>query len=90
VKWKDFDVEIPDRETARSVRDALLTMELERTAGRIMTLTEKINDAVNDAERKRTVHQIQQLIEQREELRKHFEQEPTDTTWRSPDRTSVS
>ena len=90
VKWKDFDVQIPDPDTARSVRDALLGIALQRTVAEIEVIMQMLQDAAEDEESAPLAHKLQRLMDRREELRRRYTDDPLDLTWLDADTTSAS
>jgi hypothetical protein len=79
--WRAFDVELPDVDLLRIIRDALIKIGIHRTHQDIDTLTQLIESTADLDERKRHVFAITQKIQRREELRKLLESDTRDFTW---------
>lgn len=79
--WKTFDVEVPDIDLLRIVRDALIKIEIHRTHQDIDTLTQTIEATPDMDERKRHVFTITQKFQRREELRRILESDTRDFSW---------
>ena len=90
AKWKDFDIEVPDLETARTVRDALLGIALQRTVSEIEVIMRSIAETDDENQHQRLANQLQQLMNRREELRRRYNDDPTDLRWLDADTTSAS
>ena len=87
VAWKQFDVDVPDYDVHRTIRDALLSIEIHRVHHRIDATTQLLEQTADIDERKRLMFRITQLIQQREDLRRRFTHDPRDLTWLHADPT---
>lgn len=85
--WKNFDVEVPDYEVHRAIRDALLGIEIHRVHQRIDAATQALETMADIDERKQQMFDIVQLIQLREQLRSRFTHDPRDLSWLHADRT---
>lgn len=90
AKWKDFDIEVPDLETARTVRDALLGIALQRTVAEIEVIMRAVAETDDEDQHQRLANRLQQLMNRREELRQRYQDDPTDLRWLDADTTSAS
>lgn len=79
--WKSFDVEVPDIDLLRVIRDALVKIEIHRTLQEIDHLTQTIESTPDMDERKRHVFAISQKFQRREELRRILESDTKDFSW---------
>jgi DNA primase len=79
--WKTFDVEVPDIDLLRIVRDALIKIEIHRTHQDIDSLTQTIEATPDMDERKRHVFAITQKFQRREDLRRILESDNRDFSW---------
>jgi hypothetical protein len=89
-RWIAFDVEVPDPETARAVRDALLGIFLLRTSSEIEQLMVKLSAIEDKDERMRVVFKLQQLIDRREDLKRRYADTPHDISWLDAETASPS
>lgn len=80
-QWKTFDVELPDPETARAVRDALVGIALHRVSVEIESLNAEMTAASTSDELKRVVFKLQKLVDRRENLKREYAKDPSDMTW---------
>jgi len=87
-RWQRFNVEVPSYDEKRPIRDALLAIEIHRVHERIDSLTRLIESTVDLDEKKRHIFRLTSLIRQREELRKRFEDAPSDLSWLNADSAS--
>jgi len=87
ISWKNFDVEVPDYEVHRSIRDALLGIEIHRVHQRIDTATQSLETMADLDERKQQMFDIANLIQLREQLRSRFTHDPRDLSWLHADQT---
>ncbi len=87
-RWQRFNVEVPSYDEKRPIRDALLAIEIHRVHERIDSLTRLIESTVDLDEKKRHIFRLTSLIRQREELRKRFEDDPSDLSWLNADSAS--
>ncbi len=90
TKWKDFDIQIPDHETARAVRDALIGIALQRTVAEIEQVMQQLHSITEDAQYQRLAHALQHLMSRREDLRRRYSDDPFDISWLDADTTSAS
>ena len=81
LKWKTFDVVLPDLETARAVRDALVGLALHRVSTEIESLSTEMTAASNEDELKRVVFKLQQFVDRREKLKREYANDPNDMSW---------
>jgi hypothetical protein len=79
--WKSFDVDLPDIDLLRIIRDALVKIEIHRTVQEIDHLTQTIESTPDMDERKRHVFAISQKFQRREELRRILESDAKDFSW---------
>jgi DNA primase len=89
-RWRAFDVEVPDHETARMVRDALLGLALQRTSTEIDVLMSTLSSLVEEEDRKRAVFRLQKLVDRREDLKRRYADTPHDLSWLDADTASPS
>jgi len=89
-RWEAFDVEIPDRDDERVIRDALLRLRIIRLDARIEELSRSIADIGDLDERERVMYRINQCIQQREDTRRMFHQDVEELQWLHDDATSAS
>lgn len=87
IAWKNFDVEVPDYEVHRSIRDALLGIEIHRVHQRIDTATQALETMADLDERKQQMFDIANMIQLREQLRSRFTHDPRDLSWLHADQT---
>jgi DNA primase len=87
-RWQRFNVDVPIYDAERPIRDALLTIEIHRVHERIDQLTRLIESTVDLDEKKRHIFRLTSLIRRREELRKRFDDDPSDLTWLNADSAS--
>ena len=90
TKWKDFDIQVPDLETARTVRDALLGIALQRTVAEIESIMRSIAEIDDETQHQRLANNLQKLMDRREDLRRRYNDDPTDLRWLDADTTSAS
>ncbi|MFM8771150.1 MAG: DNA primase [Candidatus Kapaibacterium sp.] len=88
TSWKQFDVEVPEYEVHRSIRDALLSIEIHRVHHRIDLATQALEQMADMDERKRQMFHISNLVQRREQLRARFTHDPRDLSWLHADQTS--
>ena len=79
--WKTFDVDLPEIDLLRVIRDALVKIEIHRTLQEIDVLTQQIEATPDMDERKRLVYMISQMFQRREELRRILESDTKDFSW---------
>ncbi len=89
-RWNDFDVELPDREDERVIRDALLRLRIVRLDTRIEALSRTLDDIADQDERERIMVRMNQCIQTREETRRLFYHDLEDLQWLHDDATSAS
>lgn len=87
VAWKNFDVEVPDYEVHRAIRDALLGIEIHRVHQRIDAATQALETMADVDQRKQQMFDIAHMIQLRERLRARFTHDPRDLTWLHADQT---
>lgn len=87
VAWKNFDVEVPDYEVHRAIRDALLGIEIHRVHQRIDAATQALETMADVDQRKQQMFDIAHMIQLRERLRARFNHDPRDLTWLHADQT---
>ena len=80
-QWQRFNVEIPEAETQRAIRDSLLQLEIYRVHISVDELFIALEAEANIDDRKQLMYSIQQLLARREMLRKEFTNSPLDTKW---------
>lgn len=80
-QWQRFNVEIPEAETQRAIRDALLHLEILRIHMAVDELFIALESEASTDTRKQLMYSIQQLIVRREELKKEFTNPPDNLTW---------
>ena len=88
TSWKQFDVDVPGFEIHRTIRDALLGIEIHRVHQRIDAATQALETMADADERKRMMFRISHLIQHRERLRGAFSSDPKDISWLHADQTS--
>lgn len=88
TSWKQFDVEVPDYEVHRTIRDAILGIEIHRVHQRIDGATQTLEITADADERKRIMFRISHMIQHRERLRGAFTSDPRDLSWLHADQTS--
>lgn len=86
--WKQFDVEVPGYEIHRTIRDAMLGVEIHRVHQRIDGATQTLEITADADERKRIMFRISHMIQHRERLRGAFSSDPRDLSWLHADQTS--
>lgn len=87
MAWKNFDVEVPDYEVHRSIRDALLGIEIHRIHQRIDEATQVLETMADIDQRKQQMFDIAHMIQLREQLRARFAHDPRDLSWLHVDQT---
>jgi len=80
-EWQRFNVEVPNYDVERPVRDALLSIEIHRLHHSIDETAQIIERTADVDERKRYMFQITSLIQRREGLRRRFDDDLTDLSW---------
>jgi hypothetical protein len=85
--WKNFDVEVPDYEVHRSIRDALLGIAIHRVHQRIDAATQALELMADIDQRKQQMFDIAHMIQLREQLRSRFAHDPRDLSWLHADQT---
>jgi len=86
--WKTFDVDVPDVDLIRIVRDALVKIEIHKTHQEIDRLTRAIDSTPDVDERKQFVYDITQQIQRRETMRRILETDAKDFSWQRGDQQS--
>ncbi len=86
--WGRFNVDMPEYDMKRPIRDALLNIEIHRLHQRIDEMTQRIETTVDIDERKRYIFRITSMIARRENLRRRFDDPPTDLSWLNDDSAS--
>ncbi len=87
--WGRFNVDMPEYDMKKPIRDALLSIEIHRLHQRIDEMTQRIETTIDIDERKRYIFQITSMISRRENLRRRFDDPPTDLTWLNDDSASA-
>jgi len=87
--WARFNVDMPEYDMNKPIRDALLNIEIHRLHQRIDEMTQRIETTIDIDERKRYIFQITSMISRRENLRRRFDDPPTDLSWLNDDSVSV-
>lgn len=88
TSWKQFDVEVPGYDVHRTIRDAMLGIEIHRVHQRIDGATQTLEVTADADERKRIMFRISHMIQHRERLRGAFSSDPRDLSWLHADQTS--
>ena len=86
--WGRFNVDMPEYDMKKPIRDALLNIEIHRLHQRIDAMTQHIETTIDIDERKRSIFQITSMISRRENLRRRFDDPPTDLSWLNDDSAS--
>ncbi|MBU3741888.1 MAG: DNA primase [Candidatus Kapabacteria bacterium] len=89
-RWTAFDVELPDRDDERVIRDALLRLRIIKLDALIDELSRSLADMVDQDERERVMYRINQCIIKREDTRRLFQHDSEDLQWLHDDETSAS
>jgi DNA primase len=87
MAWKNFDVEVPDYEVHRAIRDALLGIAIHRVHQRIDAATQALELMADIDQRKQQMFDIANMIQMREQLRSRFAHDPRDLSWLHADQT---
>ena len=87
MAWKNFDVEVPDYEVHRAIRDALLGIAIHRVHQRIDAATQALELMADIDQRKQQMFDIAHMIQLREQLRSRFAHDPRDLSWLHADQT---
>lgn len=90
-RWKAFDVEMPDPETAKSVRDSLIDLVVHRLNVEIASQSERLDRSTDDHEKKKATAVINELLLRRHEVRER-KNDPNyhDLSWLDVDTASRS
>jgi len=89
-KWSSFDVDIPEKETARFLRDAIGTMQVYKIDAEIRALKEQTTVAQTESDRKVILHSISKLLQQRFEIITAIQNNTGSALWPDADSASVS
>lgn len=89
-RWAAFDVELPDRDHERVIRDSLLRLRIIRLDREIDELSRGLVDIVDIDEREKVMYRMQQNIIKREDTRRLFDTDMEDLTWLHDDTPSAS
>lgn len=93
TKWKEFDVDLPTHNTARSIADALLSIAIHRKTEEMQTLLTAEGSAEGDArlDLQRKMHAVATVIEELRKRRYSPSSNSTpDLTWLDVNSTSAS
>lgn len=93
TKWKDFDVDLPTHNSARSIADALLSIAIHRKKIEMDALIAAVDSAEGDArlELQRTMHAVATTIEELRKRRYSPSSNSTpDLSWLDVNSTSAS
>lgn len=90
-RWRAFDVEMPDPETAKSVRDSLIDLVVHRLNVEIASQSERLDRSTDDHEKKKATAVINELLLRRHEVRER-KNDPNyhDLSWLDVDTASRS
>ena len=87
--WGRFNIDMPEYDMRKPIRDALLSIEIHRLHQRIDEMTQRIETTIDIDERKRYIFQITSMIARRENLRRRFDDPATDLSWLNDDSASA-
>lgn len=90
-KWRTFNVELPDLETSKKVRDSLIDLVVHRLNLEILNQSARIEATSDELEKKRATAVINELLVRRHELRER-KHDPNyhDLSWLDVDTASRS
>lgn len=90
-KWRTFNVELPDLETSKKVRDSLIDLVVHRLNLEILNQSARIESTSDELEKKRATAVINELLVRRHELRER-KNDPNyhDLSWLDVDTASRS
>lgn len=90
-RWRAFDVEMPDPETAKSVRDSLVDLVVHRLNIEIASQSERLDRSPDEHEKKKATAVINELLLRRHEVRER-KNDPNyhDLSWLDVDTASRS
>ncbi len=81
VQWERFNVEMPDIDHTRPVRDALVALRIHRLTKDIEEHTQLLERVADVDERMRILHSLNKLVTEREESRRRLNDESETSHW---------
>ncbi|MDZ4745678.1 MAG: DNA primase [bacterium] len=81
VQWERFNVELPDVDNSRPIRDALVSLRIHRLTKGIEDYTHQLERIADVDERMRILHRLNKLVNEREESRRRLNDDSENMQW---------
>ena len=81
IQWQRFNVEMPDVDHTRPVRDALVSLRIHRLTKDIEEYTQRLERIADVDERLRILHGLNKLVNEREESRRRLNDDSENMQW---------